>query len=116
MKTITLRDANQQFSRLVREVEAGGEPVTVLRNGKPAVKITAAEPKIPERTAAQKAALARLLDPKNHFMSPPGWKFDREEMWNEVEDRLTSARGKPDLPHAEPALAAKKRRPARQRG
>jgi prevent-host-death family protein len=121
MKTITLRDANQQFSRLVREVEESGESVTVLRNGKPAVKIMAAEPKIAERTPAQKAALARLLDPKNHFMSPPGFKFNREEMWDEVTDRLTSARGLPNLPHAEPRAKAQskpeagKAKTARQR-
>jgi prevent-host-death family protein len=39
MKQVTLREANQQFSRLVREVEETGERVLVLRNGKPAVEI-----------------------------------------------------------------------------
>jgi prevent-host-death family protein len=39
MKEITLREANQQFSRIVREVEESGEAVRVLRNGKPAVDI-----------------------------------------------------------------------------
>jgi prevent-host-death family protein len=96
MKTVTLRDANQQFSKLVREVEESGEPVTVLRNGKPAVKIMAAQPKIAERTPAQKAALARLLDPKNHFKSPPGWKHDIEAVRDEAMNRLSSVRGLPD--------------------
>ena len=39
MKTINLREANQQFSKLVREIEASGETVTVLRNGKPIADI-----------------------------------------------------------------------------
>ncbi|HEY2446758.1 MAG TPA: type II toxin-antitoxin system prevent-host-death family antitoxin [Rhizomicrobium sp.] len=39
MKQVTLREANQQFSKLVREVEETGERVLVLRNGKPAVEI-----------------------------------------------------------------------------
>lgn len=39
MKQVTLREANQQFSRLVREVEETGERVLVLRNGRPAVEI-----------------------------------------------------------------------------
>jgi len=39
MKQITLREANQQFSKLGREVEETGERVLVLRNGKPAVEI-----------------------------------------------------------------------------
>jgi len=37
MKTMNLRDANQQFSKLVREIEETGEPVLVLRNGQPAM-------------------------------------------------------------------------------
>src|SRR5215469_11551415 len=39
MKQVTLREANQQFSKLVREVEQTGERVLVLRNGRPAVEI-----------------------------------------------------------------------------
>lgn len=39
MKKINLRDANQQFSRLVREVEEKGETIVVLRNGVPAAEI-----------------------------------------------------------------------------
>ena len=39
MKQLSLREANQGFSRLVREIEATGERVLVLRNGKPAVEI-----------------------------------------------------------------------------
>ncbi|HEY1612683.1 MAG TPA: type II toxin-antitoxin system Phd/YefM family antitoxin [Rhizomicrobium sp.] len=40
MKQVTLREANQQVSRLVGEVEETGEQVIVLRNGNPAVEIT----------------------------------------------------------------------------
>jgi prevent-host-death family protein len=98
MRKLNLREANQQFSKLVREVEESGEPVTVLRNGKPAVKIVAAEPATSERTPAQKAALARLLDPKNHFTSPPGWRFDKEEMWDERMNRNPHIRSLPDRP------------------
>jgi antitoxin (DNA-binding transcriptional repressor) of toxin-antitoxin stability system len=39
MKQLNLREANQGFSRLVREIERTGERVLVLRNGKPAVEI-----------------------------------------------------------------------------
>jgi len=39
MKQLNLREANQTFSRLVREIEQTGERVVVLRNGKPAVEI-----------------------------------------------------------------------------
>jgi len=39
MKQLNLREANQGFSRLVREIERTGERVLVLRNGKPGVEI-----------------------------------------------------------------------------
>ena len=37
-KTITIRDANQQFARCIREVEAGEEFV-ITRNGKPVARL-----------------------------------------------------------------------------
>ena len=37
-KTITLREANQAFSRCVREVEAG-EEITITRRGQPVARI-----------------------------------------------------------------------------
>ena len=107
MKTMNLRDANQQFSRLVREVEATGETVTILRNGKPAVKISAAVESRKGRTAEQEAALARIFDRKNHGRSPEGWRFNREELWDEIVSRHTIVRS------ADGKAAAKK---ARKRG
>lgn len=87
MKTMNLRDANQQFSRLVREVEETGETVTITRNGKPAVKISAVVESRKGRTAEQEAALARIFDRKNHGRSPEGWRFNREELWDEIISR-----------------------------
>jgi prevent-host-death family protein len=58
-KTVTLREANQSFSRCVREVEAGEEFV-ITRNGKPVARLV---PMSGERilTPEQEAALARTL-------------------------------------------------------
>lgn len=39
MRTISIREANQNFSRLVKEVEAG-ETVVITRQGKPVVELT----------------------------------------------------------------------------
>jgi prevent-host-death family protein len=63
MKEVTLREANQQFSRIVREVEETGEAVRVLRNGKPAVDIRPAATKRARRTltSEQRAALESFL-------------------------------------------------------
>ena len=87
MKTMNLRDANQQFSKLVREVEQTGETVTILRNGKPAVKITSVTESRRGRTAEQEAALARIFDRQNHGSSPEGWRFNREDLWDEIVSR-----------------------------
>jgi prevent-host-death family protein len=96
MREVTLRDANQQFSRLVREVEETGETITVLRKGKPAVKIVAVEAKVHGRTPEQEAALARLIDPKNAIPFPKDWKFNKQEIWDEQINRHAVVRSLPD--------------------
>jgi antitoxin (DNA-binding transcriptional repressor) of toxin-antitoxin stability system len=91
-KTINLRDANQQFSKLVREVQESGREYVVLRNGKPVMKMSPM-PETPRKlTPEQEEALARLLNPKNHFTLPEGYRFDRTEYWDEEVSRLTSAK------------------------
>ena len=63
MKQLSLREANQGFSRLVREIEQTGERVLVLRSGKPAVEIIpsgesrAARKRTPEQERAVRAFL-----------------------------------------------------------
>lgn len=84
-KTISLRDANQRFSRCIREVEAGEEFV-ITRNGKPVARLVPEGGKrvlTPEQEAARERALARMTE---------GWplnieKFDRGEIYQERIDR-----------------------------
>lgn len=62
-KTVTLRDANQTFARLVRQVEGGAEFV-VTRRGKPVAKIVPVAAKrvlTPEQEAARERSRRRLL-------------------------------------------------------
>jgi prevent-host-death family protein len=62
MKQVTLREANQQFSKLVREVEETGQRVLVLRNGRPAVEIApTARRALRKLTAEQQAAVDAFL-------------------------------------------------------
>jgi antitoxin (DNA-binding transcriptional repressor) of toxin-antitoxin stability system len=63
MKQLNLREANQEFSRLVRKIEETGERVLVLRNGKPAVEIVPSGEKraVRRRTPAQERAVAAFL-------------------------------------------------------
>ncbi|MBM3511721.1 MAG: type II toxin-antitoxin system prevent-host-death family antitoxin [Alphaproteobacteria bacterium] len=79
-KTISLRDANQRFAAIVREVEGGAEYL-VTRRGAPAVRIVPARPGKRVLTPEQEAALARTLDriKKSRYRSPKGWRFNRDE-------------------------------------
>ena len=88
--TVTARDANHHFARILSEVEAGKEFI-VTRNGVPVARI------VPERlpdgsrrlTPAQQEALARSIARLRR-----GWplgieRVDREELYD-------NARGKRD--------------------
>jgi prevent-host-death family protein len=60
MRTVSARDANQAFSRLLGEVE-GGEEVVITRRGKPVAVLSAYQPAAamtPERQAAIERAFA----------------------------------------------------------
>jgi prevent-host-death family protein len=81
MRKINLRDANQQFSRLVREVEETGETVQILRRGEPAAELRPV--RNPERrlTAAQEAALKSMLETaRKSGRKSVGRKMTRDEM------------------------------------
>ena len=61
-KTITLREANQAFSRIIREVEAG-EEITITRNGEPVARLVPVRRErvlTPEQQAARTRARARM--------------------------------------------------------
>jgi prevent-host-death family protein len=81
MRKINLRDANQQFSRLVREVEETGETVQILRRGEPAAELRPV--RNPERrlTAAQEAALKSMFETaRKSGRKSVGRKMTRDEM------------------------------------
>jgi prevent-host-death family protein len=81
-KTITLRDANQRFSRCVREVEAGEEFV-ITRNGRPVARLVPAGGKR-VLTPEQEAALKRL----GSTDWPLGTEeIDRDEIYQDRVDR-----------------------------
>jgi prevent-host-death family protein len=90
-ETITARDANHHFSRVLREVE-GGKEFVVTRNGVPVARIVPEVARAPETlpngkrklTAEQEAALARTKERLR-----VGWplgieKIDREELYDDA--------------------------------
>jgi prevent-host-death family protein len=61
-KTLTLREANQAFSRCIRQVEAG-EEITITRRGEPVARIVPVRRNrvlTPEQAAARARARARM--------------------------------------------------------
>lgn len=86
-ETITAREANQNFSRLLRNVAAGKDYV-ITRNGTPVAKLgpVAEQPGRRVLTQRQQQALDDLIDFALHHPVPPDAepaKFDREELYME---------------------------------
>jgi prevent-host-death family protein len=79
-KTVTLRDANQNFAKYVRQVE-GGEEIVITRRGTPVAKLSPMSGKrvlTPDQQAARRRALARMKK---------GWplgigKLDRDSLYD----------------------------------
>ena len=81
LKTVTAREANQRFAKLLREVEAGGRGYVVTKRGKPVARIVPVETKPRQLTPEQEAALARLM--ATHWNLGIG-KFDRDELYDRI--------------------------------
>jgi prevent-host-death family protein len=77
MKTVSAREANQQFSRLLGEV-AEGEEVVITRRGRPVATLAPyrGRPMTPER----RAALERLLELVEKGFPMGGIRATRDEM------------------------------------
>ncbi len=58
-ETVTVREANQGFSRLIAEVEAG-KSFIVTKNSKPVARIISVEDDMKTREARRLAAMARM--------------------------------------------------------
>ena len=83
--TITARDANHHFARILGEVEAGKEYV-VTRNGVPVARIV--PERLPDGRRRLTAEQERLLAESHTFLRR-GWplgieRFDRNELYDEV--------------------------------
>jgi prevent-host-death family protein len=81
---VSAREANQQFSRILRDVEAGAE-IVVTRRGQPVARIVPTQPSgerqlTPEQEAAHARSMARLR--KGWDLG--GGKFNRDELYDEI--------------------------------
>jgi prevent-host-death family protein len=81
-KEVALHEANQQFARYVREVEAG-ESFVITRRGKPVARLVPVEPGRRVLTHEQQAARARALERMRQGWDLSGYKFNRDEFYED---------------------------------
>jgi prevent-host-death family protein len=75
-KEIALRDANQQFAKYVRAVDAG-ESFVITRRGKPVARLVPVEPGKRTLTPEQQAARQRALERMRRGIDMGGARFNR---------------------------------------
>ncbi len=77
MKTVSAREANQRFSRLLAEA-AAGEEVVITRRGVPIAQLVPMRPRKEDRAHA--AAVRRLMKLLNFPLG--GASFRRDELYD----------------------------------
>ena len=82
MRKVNLREANQRFSQLVREVQETREPVSVYRHGELAVEIhpPGNRDAVRKLTPQQEAALKEMFEIAKRARPSKGRKLTRDEM------------------------------------
>jgi prevent-host-death family protein len=79
MKTISARDANQKFSKLLNEVAAGQE-VVITRRGEPVARLSPVTRKPMTRERAR--AIKRMVAMMNRGVNLGGLTFKRDELYD----------------------------------
>ena len=77
MKTVSARDANQTFSRLLKEVERG-ESVVITKHGEPIAMLSAYRPAQP--SAEREAAIEHIVRLMRKGLPLGARRFTRDEM------------------------------------
>jgi prevent-host-death family protein len=82
-KEVALRDANQQFASLIREVESGQE-VIITRRGEAVAKLVPIPGRKRVLTPEQEAARQRMLERMEKGVDLGGYKFRREDAYEDI--------------------------------
>jgi prevent-host-death family protein len=77
MRTVSAREANQQFARILGEASAG-EEIVITRRGKPVAVL--APYRAQALTPDQKAAIRRVVEMMRRGLVHDGRRFARDEM------------------------------------
>ena len=78
MRTVSAREANQQFARILGEA-AAGEEIVITRRGKPVAVLAPYRPQalMPE----QRAAIARVVEMMRRGIGRGARRFTRDEIY-----------------------------------
>lgn len=76
MRSVTAREANQAFSRILQEAEHGGE-VVITRRGKPVAVLS---PFSAQRTRERDKAIEHIVSLMREGVSLGNRRFTRDEM------------------------------------
>jgi prevent-host-death family protein len=76
MRTVGAREANQQFSRLLREAE-GGKEILITRNGEPVARLVPA--RAARHSKTREKALAEMIQLMDKGLDLGGRGFSRDE-------------------------------------
>jgi prevent-host-death family protein len=82
-KTITLREANQAFSRCIREVEAG-EEITITRRGEAVARIVPVTGRRRVLTPEQEAALGEAVKIMKEGWDIGAGRFNRDDLYDDI--------------------------------
>jgi prevent-host-death family protein len=79
MRTVSARDANQQFSKLLAEAEKGKD-VVITKRGRPVARLVAYETKALDKD--REAAIERLMKRlKKGVRLGKNYRFNRDELY-----------------------------------
>ena len=81
MKTVTLREANKDFSKLVQEIERKGEEYLITRHGHPVARLVA-HTRDKRTDPAWAAAFERMKSLHSKGLDLGGLKIDRDELYD----------------------------------
>ena len=79
MRTVSARDANQRFSKLLAEAEQG-QDVVITKRGRPVARLVAYAPKLEEKD--REAAVRRLMKRLDKGVHLGNYRFDRDELYD----------------------------------
>jgi prevent-host-death family protein len=82
-RSVSAREANQYFSRILRDVEAGAE-IVVTRRGQPVARIVPTRSSSERRlTAEQETTHARSMERLRKGWARGGGKFSRDKLYDD---------------------------------